>query len=53
LGGNNLRGELPANIFAKVTRLTELDIGKNEFEGQLPTTVGNLKDMSKFYEAFG
>jgi hypothetical protein len=47
LDNNNFRGSIPANVWTKVTRLTELHLHNNDFVGELPSMMGMLKDMSK------
>jgi Leucine-rich repeat (LRR) protein len=44
----NLKGTIPERIFEKVTRLTEIVLYQNELSGQIPTTIGLLKDVQKF-----
>jgi hypothetical protein len=44
----NMHGTIPENIFVKVTRLTEIMMFKNELTGQIPTTIGFLKDAQRF-----
>jgi hypothetical protein len=48
LDNNNFRGALPGEIFFRVNRLTELHLSANEFDGTLPTSLGRLKDLSKY-----
>lgn len=48
LSKNKLGGTIPENIFRRVTRLTELILYENDFAGQLPSSVGNLKDIRKY-----
>ena len=47
LDNNNFRGTLPSAIFSKVTRLTELHLSSNEFDGHLSTRMGKLRDLSE------
>jgi len=49
LGELNLRGNIPAEIFKKVTRLTELVLTDNHLTGQIPTSIGHLKDLQGFF----
>ncbi|KAG7338986.1 RHS repeat-associated core domain containing protein [Nitzschia inconspicua] len=44
----NMRGTIPEKMFEKVTRLTEIVMYNNEFTGQIPTTIGFLKDVQMF-----
>lgn len=44
----NLRGTIPHEIFKRVTRLTELSLQNNNLFGQIPTSVGHLKDVQAF-----
>jgi Leucine-rich repeat (LRR) protein len=44
----NLKGTIPEKIFEKVTRLTEIELHLNELSGQIPTTIGLLKDVQRF-----
>jgi Leucine-rich repeat (LRR) protein len=44
----NLKGTIPERIFERVTRLTEITLYENELSGQIPTTIGLLKDVQKF-----
>ena len=44
----NLHGSIPEMMFEKLTRLTEVALFKNELSGQIPTTIGLLKDAHSF-----
>ncbi|XP_074318019.1 receptor-like protein EIX2 [Silene latifolia] len=42
LSHNNLSGELPADCWSEVGRISVLDLSNNSFSGQLPSLLANL-----------
>ncbi|MXX54055.1 MAG: hypothetical protein F4Z35_09125 [Dehalococcoidia bacterium] len=44
LGGNNLRGTLPAEL-GNISKLTHLNLRRNPLSGQIPPELGNLSNL--------
>ena len=45
LYGNELRGELNNHCFLGFEKITQLSLGSNHLQGQLPTSLGNLDTL--------
>jgi hypothetical protein len=52
--GNNFDGSLPGSMNTENPALTSLQVGQNNFEGAIPTTLGllNLTDLDLANNAF-
>jgi Leucine-rich repeat (LRR) protein len=48
MSDNKFEGSIPGEIFSRTTRLIELSMANNRLNSTLPTTLGNLGDLSKF-----
>jgi Leucine-rich repeat (LRR) protein len=42
---NVISGEIPGHIFTKLTHLKTLNMQQNQFRGNAPTQIGNLKNL--------
>ena len=47
---NNLRGTIPSSLFSHVTRLKELNLEKNDLDGNIPSSVASLRDVSTYLQ---
>ncbi|KAK1571336.1 hypothetical protein Q3G72_015299 [Acer saccharum] len=47
ISNNNLNGQLPMNIAVILLRLVTLDLSKNSFEGDIPSSMGEMKSLNK------
>ncbi|KAL5800706.1 hypothetical protein ACOSQ3_032338 [Xanthoceras sorbifolium] len=44
---NNMKGQLPKNMGMILLRLSYLDLSKNSFEGHIPSSMGEMKGLTK------
>ncbi|KAJ4841086.1 hypothetical protein Tsubulata_030205 [Turnera subulata] len=45
---NNLTGQIPASLF-NISTLLEISLDRNQLSGDLPTTIGNSRDLQVLY----
>ena len=47
LSDNKFVGTIPSLMFARTTRLRELNVANNKLNSTLPSSLGNLRDLSE------
>ena len=47
LSDNKFVGTIPSLMFTRTTRLRELNVANNKLNSTLPSSLGNLRDLSE------